>query len=277
MWCNHTEVAIKQLHVQKISKELLDGFKKEASMMASLHHPNIVQLFGVCLEKGHYSIVMEYFPQGSLDKVLHSNESLTWQQRWQIAYDVSRGLSYLHGKAILHRDLKSSNVLLDKQMTVKLSDFGLSRGEDAQLTRQSVGTLAWMAPELFESGAKYTQKSDVYSYGMILWELSSRKKPFNEATNGAQIIGAVTSGQRLNIPKDCPPSIAKLIGRCWAQKPKQRPEIEEVVNEYADATSITTEHLEEAKIGVPTTDSDSYRIDSSRIDSSLLSYQFTSV
>jgi serine/threonine protein kinase len=264
MWRNYTEVAIKQLHVQQMSKEMLDGFKKEASMMASLHHPNIVHLFGVCMKPGYYSMVMEYFPRGSLDKVLRSEESLTWGKRWEIAYDVGCGLSYLHDNNILHRDLKSSNILLDQQMRAKLSDFGLSRvkTESAAMTRQSVGTLPWMAPELFESGAEYTPKADIYSYGIILWELSSRQKPFDKASE-AQIIGAVTSGQRLDIPEDCPHSMAKLMGRCWAQEPKQRPKIEEVVDElkadkYSDAESIASTDI-------------SYHIDSSP------SYQFTSV
>jgi hypothetical protein len=264
MWRNYTEVAIKQLHVQQMSKEMLDGFKKEASMMASLHHPNIVHLFGVCMKPGYYSMVMEYFPRGSLDKVLRSEESLTWGKRWEIAYDVGCGLSYLHDNNILHRDLKSSNILLDHQMRAKLSDFGLSRvkTESAAMTRQSVGTLPWMAPELFESGVEYTPKADIYSYGIILWELSSRQKPFDKASE-AQIIGAVTSGQRLDIPEDCPHSMAKLMGRCWAQEPKQRPKIEEVVDElkadkYSDAESIASTDI-------------SYHIDSSP------SYQFTSV
>src|SRR5665213_3043395 len=151
----HTDVAVKQLLMDKISPEAAEEFETESQIMAQLRFPNIVQFYGFCMSPT-YCIVMEYMPNGSLFSVLRSNKPLEWPLRFRIAVDVAKGLSFLHHENILHRDIKSLNVLLDENYKAKLTDFGLSKVKaetksHATATKtnnkDSVGTVQWMAPE----------------------------------------------------------------------------------------------------------------------------------
>jgi len=230
---NFAPVAVKVLHQQHLSPDVQSEFQREASLMVGLRHPNIIQLYGVCLEPGHYGMVMELMPKGSLFDVLHNaDERLDWKIRWEIGMDVGQGLSVLHAQGILHRDLKSLNVLLDGNLRAKLTDFGLSRvkTESAASTKhQAAGTVRWMAPELFKRTAKYTEGSDIYSYGMILWELASRKTPYEDAANEAVVIQWIQNGETEIIPTDCPEVFGAVTKSCWAMEPTSRPKAAEVV------------------------------------------------
>ncbi len=231
----YTPVAVKQLHLQQMSPDVKEEFQREASFMVGLRHPNIVQLYGVCLDPGHYGMVMELMLKGSLYDVLHNaGEKLDWKMRWEIGMDVGQGLAVLHSEGVLHRDLKSLNVLLDDRMRAKLTDFGLSRVKTesvASTRQQSVGTLMWMAPELFKRKAKYTQGADVYSYGMILWELASRKIPYADAASPAVIAQWIQAGETEEIPADCPETFGQVVKTCWAMEPESRPTAAKVVEQ----------------------------------------------
>jgi predicted Ser/Thr protein kinase len=233
----YDEVAIKQLRMTSMSAETLAEFKSEASIMANLRHPRIIGFYGISVDTpGRYSIVMDYMAGGSLYNLLHNQQSLIWKSRHRIALDITSGLAHLHSKDILHRDLKSLNVLLDSQQRAKLTDFGLSRiktetaSTTATASSQSVGTLPWMAPELFKRRAKYTKNADMYSYGMVLWELASRKVPFSDAHNREILIQWLRDGEQEEIPQDCPTGFAKLIKWCWNQEPTRRPTIDQAAN-----------------------------------------------
>ena len=153
--------------------------------MAQLSSPNIIRFFGFCLNP-KYSIIMEYMPKGSLYHVNKNEEPLPWSVRIKIATQIAEGISFLHSKNIVHRDVKSLNVLLDDNYNAKLSDFGLSKvkmesqssSTAKKSNKNSVGTVQWMAPELFKLRPVYSQKSDIYSLGITFWELSSRKLPY---------------------------------------------------------------------------------------------------
>ena len=166
--------------------------------------------------------------RGSLYDLLKNNskEGLPWSIRLKIAKDICAGLAYLHDQHILHRDMKSHNVLLDGSLHAKLSDFGLAQVK-SESTRQSsgnvAGTLPWMAPELFDRGAKSTEASDVYALGMVLWEMSSYNTPFKDAENATQLIAWIKGGEREKIPEGTPPSYTVLISKCWAQRTLDRP------------------------------------------------------
>jgi len=223
-------VAIKKLQMGNLSPEAQEEFRKEAEIMAQLRHPNIVHFYGYCsIPK---CLVMEYMPKGSLFNVLQDKQqALNWELRIRIAVDMASGLAFLHSKAILHRDIKSLNVLLDEQGKAKLTDFGLSKVKNEakslastkndQKSKELVGTLPWMAPELF-AGEKYAYKSDIYSLGITFWELAARKIPYNECSQEA-IPAFVSRGKREDIPQDCPKKLAYLIQQCWAGDPEARP------------------------------------------------------
>src|SRR5262249_41445266 len=160
-----------------------------------------------------------------------SKESLTWKTRYQIGLDISMGVAYLHSQGIIHADLKSLNVLLDVLFRAKISDFGLSKLKLTTSASTVVGpsgnggSIRWMAPELFtEEVATTTKPSDVYSYGIILWELGARHLPFlNKAPKDIQVPRLLEKGMIEDIATDTPPTMAKLISRCWDRRTDQRP------------------------------------------------------
>lgn len=233
----HIDVAVKQLKVSRMSDNALEEFKQEAACHAGLRHPNIVTLYGVCLEHGRYSMVMELMVKGSLYQLLHNNEDLPWNLRLMLAKDMAVGLAYLHAKGIVHGDLKSMNVLLDDRLRAKISDFGLSRVKHESSTLStpgsSTGTLCWMAPELFERGGKCSTASDVYALGIIFWELASRKLPFTDAANSAIIMQWVKQGEREKIPEETPPKLARLIAECWKERTDERPVADQIISVFA--------------------------------------------
>ncbi len=229
----HNDVAIKQLLVNNLSSDATDEFKAETAIMARLHSPNIVQLYGCCFNP-HYCIVMEYMPKGSLFNVLHSKQDLTWSNRIRIAVDMAKGLAFLHQEHILHRDIKSLNVLLGEHFNAKLSDFGLSKAktetQSTSTSKGAVGTFAWMAPELCFEEEGCTKASDIYSLGITLWELTSRKIPFKKVAKPALIPMKAQQGVRDEIPADCPAKLASLIRACWETEPAKRPDADEVAS-----------------------------------------------
>ena len=144
-----------------------------------LRHPNIAQFLGACTCPPDLCIVLEYLTRGSVFDLLHSRFQVTWDMVKRIAIDTALAMNYLHlcKPPIIHRDLKSANLLLSEDWTVKLSDFGLSRAMENQLHLTRVGTTGWTAPEVL-SNQKYTTKADVFSFGVLLWELVTRRVPY---------------------------------------------------------------------------------------------------
>lgn len=230
-----TQVAIKQLLSSTFSKETVEEFNREGTIMAGLRNPNIVQFYGYC-PSPHYCLVMEYMPKGSLYGLLHSDHPLDLSMCYHFVVDIANGLAFLHAcnPPVLHRDLKSLNILLDQHFRAKLSDFGLSKIKSetrhTSAKGQAVGTPAWMAPETMKREPEYTKKSDIYSFAIVLWEIYSRKLPFADAAQPHLIINWVLQGDREKIPVDCPKKIALLITQCWMGNPKDRPDIQEIVD-----------------------------------------------
>ncbi|XP_073526442.1 uncharacterized protein [Phyllobates terribilis] len=245
-WCG-SEVAIKVFSKVDYTEDAIFSFRQEVSLMKGLRHPNILLFMGAVTSPEHLCIVSEFLPRGSLFRQLQRNLcKLDWRRRVHMALDIARGMNYLHccNPPIVHRDLKSSNLLVDKNWTVKVADFGLSRikHETYLTTRTGKGTPQWMAPEVLRHEPS-DEKSDVYSYGVILWELATEKTPW-ESLNAMQVIGAVGfMNQRLEIPSDVDVRWAAIIKSCWQSDPRSRPSFQELLKTLKDlARQYSSKH-----------------------------------
>eukprot|EP00850_Spirogloea_muscicola_P003236 SM000013S26405 [mRNA] locus=s13:279368:284422:+ [translate_table: standard] len=227
-----SDVAVKVFTEQEYSPLMLAEIKDETTMMRRLRHPNVLLFMGATTTEDHLSMVTEFLPRGSLYRLLHrKKDSITWPRCLRMALDTARGMEYLHrsNPPIVHRDLKSSNLLVDKNWTVKVGDFGISRLKHATFltARSGKGTPQWMAPEVLRNDPS-DETSDVYSFGVILWELATKQVPW-EGLNSMQVVGAVGFMERaLPIPSDMEPNIATLIERCCKRDPKKRPPFQEI-------------------------------------------------
>uniref|UniRef100_A0A0D6QVQ8 non-specific serine/threonine protein kinase n=1 Tax=Araucaria cunninghamii TaxID=56994 RepID=A0A0D6QVQ8_ARACU len=228
-----TEVAVKKFLDQDISGDALEEFRSEVRIMRRLRHPNVVLFMGAVTRAPNLSIVTEFLPRGSLYRLIHRpNNQLDERKRLRMALDVAKGMNYLHSSTpvIVHRDLKSPNLLVDKNWVVKVCDFGLSRMKHNTFlsSRSTAGTAEWMAPEVLRNEPS-NEKCDVYSFGVILWELSTLQQPWG-GMNPMQVVGAVGfQHRRLDIPNDMDPMIADIIRRCWHNDPKLRPSFAEIM------------------------------------------------
>ncbi|XP_040996401.1 probable serine/threonine-protein kinase SIS8 isoform X3 [Juglans microcarpa x Juglans regia] len=228
-----TEVAVKRFLDQDIYGQSLEEFKSEVLLMKRLRHPNVVLFMGAVTRPPNLSIVTEFLPRGSLYRLIHRpNNQLDERRRLRMALDTARGMNYLHNcsPVIVHRDLKSPNLLVDKNWVVKVCDFGLSRMKNSTYlsSRSTAGTAEWMAPEVLRNEPA-NEKCDVYSFGVILWELSTLQQPWG-GMNPMQVVGAVGfQHRRLDIPNDMDPAIADIIQKCWQTDPKLRPTFAEIM------------------------------------------------
>ncbi|XP_044272362.1 mitogen-activated protein kinase kinase kinase 7-like [Tribolium madens] len=236
-------VAVKNI----VSENDKDAFIVEVRQLSRVKHENIVKLYGACTKAPNICLVMEYAEGGSLFNILHHapNVHYTMANAMAWLYQCAKGVEYLHGmkpKPLIHRDLKPPNLLLINGGTLlKICDFGTATDMTAIMTNNK-GSAAWMAPEVFET-SNYTEKCDVFSWGIILWEVLSRLKPFFHIKESGypsafMILWAKHNGARPPLIRNCPPIIEKLMTQCWDQEAAKRPSMQEIVKKMEVICSL---------------------------------------
>lgn len=213
------KVAIKQL---KDNDKAAQAFLAEASVMTSLKHPNLVELLGVVLGNP-LLLVMEFMSKGNLVEYLRSRgrSVVTHDHLLQFSLDAAKGMAYLEKKGLVHRDLAARNILISEEDRAKVSDFGLTAAaEHTQYGKEL--PIRWTAPEALDS-KKFSTKSDVWSFGILLWEIYSYGKVPYPRIPLADIKKYVNNKYRMEAPDGCPSFIYKLMKDCWNMNPKDRP------------------------------------------------------
>lgn len=238
-----TPVAIKVMKANVVNVDLRREFMREVTAMLRLRHPNLVLFMGACIDCG-LAIVTEFCEGESLFKLLHERKDvmLSWQQKLKMSIDVAHGMNYLHEitPPIIHRDLKSLNLLLHKPVygpsdpiLVKITDFGVSKilDDPSHMTGQ-MGTCHWMAPEVI-TNRPYNLSADVYSYGIVLWEIVCRETPYRNIPPVSIAERVVRNGERpslTSVPSSCPPALKELMVKCWQTDPSKRPTFSEILD-----------------------------------------------
>ncbi|KAK9275206.1 hypothetical protein L1049_022468 [Liquidambar formosana] len=240
-----TDVAIKRIKKSCFTgrsseqERLTIEFWREADILSKLHHPNVVAFYGVVQDGpgGTMATVAEYMVDGSLRHVLlRKDRYLDRRKRLIIAMDAAFGMEYLHSKNIVHFDLKCDNLLVNlkdpSRPICKVGDFGLSKIKRNTLVSGGVrGTLPWMAPELLNGGSnKVSEKVDVFSFGIVLWEILTGDEPYANMHYGAIIGGIVNNTLRPTIPSYCDSEWKNLMEQCWAPNPVVRPSFTEIAS-----------------------------------------------
>ncbi|MCD8542598.1 MAG: protein kinase, partial [Gammaproteobacteria bacterium] len=233
-------VAVKTYYGTRLPEKEAREMRHEIEMMQKLQSRFLVRLLGLVQEPNSPAmLVMEYGTNGSLYNFLHSEQTISWGLRLRMAEELARGLGYLHQKQIVHGDIKSLNIVLDQDFHAKWCDFGLAvlKLHTTTTSQQEgagsmVGTLRWMAPELFaRKTSSPSTASDIWALGMVYFELASRHVPFAEARDNDQVKDFIKEATGEEIPEECQqqaPEFGELMQRCWAER-SRRPTAAEVV------------------------------------------------
>eukprot|EP01138_Halocafeteria_seosinensis_P012965 gb/GECG01013243.1/.p1 GENE.gb/GECG01013243.1/~~gb/GECG01013243.1/.p1 ORF type:complete len:655 (+),score=92.20 gb/GECG01013243.1/:1-1965(+) len=228
-------VAVKMVNAP-LDSPTVKELKDEAALIIGLHHPNIARIYGMTqLSQNSLGMVMEYFEHGNLRTLVNESTDLSVKEKAGICWDVAAALSYLHSKKIVHRDLKPENVLIRRNVSqgeraykAVVADFGVSKIlQTLNVGSKMVGTPKYTGPELLEAEKPFSSLADVYSLGVIMYELFSGKEIFPLYTM-LQVMWAVHSGDRPSIPEDVPDSIADVIQKAWKTDQKERPPLDDI-------------------------------------------------
>ncbi|XP_062186444.1 serine/threonine-protein kinase STY17-like isoform X4 [Phragmites australis] len=224
------DVAIKVVKPEQVSVDMLREFAQEVYIMKKVRHKNVVQFIGACTRPPILCIVKEFMHRGSIFDFLYNRRgNFQLQDVLRIASDVSKGMNYLHQINIIHRDLKTANLLMDDQV-VKVADFGVARVKDQSgVMTAETGTYRWMAPEVIEH-LPYDHRADVFSFGIVLWELLTGKLPYQDMTPLQAAVAVVQKDLRPNIPADTHPMLVNLLQKCWQKDPALRPTFAEILD-----------------------------------------------
>ncbi|KAG2469206.1 mitogen-activated protein kinase kinase kinase 10 [Polypterus senegalus] len=242
IWRDEEEVAVKAAR-QDPDEDIsvtAENVRQEAKLFWMLRHSNIISLKGVCLKEPNLCLVMEYARGGALNRAL-SGRKVPPRVLVNWAVQIAKGMNYLHNETIvpiIHRDLKSSNILILEKIenddlcnkTLKITDFGLAREWHRTTKMSAAGTYAWMAPEVIKLSL-FSKSSDVWSFGVLLWELLTGEVPYREIDALAVAYGVAMNKLTLPIPSTCPEAFSRLLEECWSPNPHSRPSFNIILNQ----------------------------------------------
>lgn len=242
-----TQVAIKKLHMSGIAADTMKAFQSECDIMMEFRHPNIVLFMGSCNKPPSLLLVAELLTNGSLYDIYHANSKPSDNTKHvqfvvRVALDMVRGIAYLHNHTppVLHRDLKSPNVMLDDKLTAKIGDFGFAKMKDDMKTMSLCGSPLWVAPEVIRA-EKYGVSCDIYSFSIIVWEVLAWAEPFAGMPAKDVMAGVARGKLRPTIPDFCPASLADILKRCWDKDANARPSAPRLVELLQSVMTESTE------------------------------------
>ncbi|KAG0233051.1 hypothetical protein BGW42_007747 [Actinomortierella wolfii] len=230
-------VAAKKFHVST-SGAAKAAIQREIKALERLSYQHIIRFYGTVYHRGQLVVLTELAEGGSLSLAIQKGIK-DWSTKERFAREMMLGLAFIHSKGVLHLDLKSENVLLSSSMEVKLCDFGCATIKTASTTRstgRARGTIRWTAPEIFVPKPKYSTKSDMYSLGMVMWEMAADcTRPFKDQKEEIVVIALVRDGEREELPEETPIEYRAWVERCWHRDPSKRPEANEYFQEAEGA------------------------------------------
>ncbi|XP_019410215.1 PREDICTED: mitogen-activated protein kinase kinase kinase 12 [Crocodylus porosus] len=223
-------VFLGRFHGEEVAvKKVRDLKETDIKHLRKLKHPNIITFKGVCTQAPCYCIIMEFCAQGQLYEVLRAGRKVTPSLLVDWSMGIAGGMNYLHLHKIIHRDLKSPNMLITYDDVVKISDFGTSKELSDKSTKMSfAGTVAWMAPEVIRN-EPVSEKVDIWSFGVVLWELLTGEIPYKDVDSSAIIWGVGSNSLHLPVPTGCPDGFKILLRQCWNSKPRNRPSFRQIL------------------------------------------------
>ncbi|EDV23696.1 uncharacterized protein TRIADDRAFT_26486 [Trichoplax adhaerens] len=260
MWKGQ-EVAVKEQELYHKDEAAIKNFKNEADLFFLLSHPghlNVVTLKGICVQPPRFCLIMEYCRGGELSRTL-AKYLVPLGVLFDWAIQIADGMNYLHHQgpiSLVHRDLKSNNILLDNcyneenytDITLKITDFGMARELQQRSTRMTSagGTYAWMAPEVITT-QRYSKASDIWSFGVVMWELLTGEIPYKGLEGAAIAYRVGTNKMGLHIPDECPEPFSQLMRDCWSWDPHQRPAFPDILKRLKNMSEMPlSEHFQES-------------------------------
>lgn len=240
---NDMKVAIKVIKFGEGSPTSFKDCEDEKNILQHLteqNADNVVRLYSYDIQVPHYSLILEYLGDYTLDHYIEHHVPFEWSQRYEIIRDISSAVKSIHFHGYIHGDIKPGNIVITENSRAKLCDFGKSK-EEGDTTSNKMGTLEYMPPELMNSS--FTKKGDIFSLGKVFWELASWKfhNKKRDENDGFFIWRGTINGSRLPIPEGCPRKIGKIISWCVEQEPSKRPDAEELSSELkSDIDTLST-------------------------------------
>ncbi|XP_055307575.1 mitogen-activated protein kinase kinase kinase 13-A-like isoform X2 [Sitodiplosis mosellana] len=210
-------------------KKVRDYKETDIKHLRRLDHENIIKFKGVCTKSPVFCIIMEFCPYGPLQNILKDEKVVQPVRIVSWAKQIAHGMQYLHSHKIIHRDLKSPNILVGANEVIKISDFGTSREFEKSTKMSFAGTVSWMAPEVIRN-EPCSEKVDIWSYGVVIWEMLTCEIPYKDVDSSAIIWGVGNNSLHLPIPSTCPEGFKLIVKLCWSVKPRNRPSFKILLN-----------------------------------------------